>query len=118
METAISNSEPKVTEPKIKKTSPKKQLVGKKVDPETNRLLQTIKDKVNKKNFGRSITDSEILIIALKQIQPQHILELQESTFSEKDRLHIAHDDYTKAHGKITLDQFIGKLIRGELKVS
>jgi hypothetical protein len=48
-------------------------------------------------------------------LQAEHLAELQQSTLSEKDRLAIAHEDYQKANGKLTLDQFIGKLIRGEI---
>lgn len=97
-------------------STPKKSSALKKLDPETSKLLQTIKEKVNKKNFGRKVRDSEIIKKALALLKPEHIEELQESTLTERDRLALAHEDYQKAHGKLTLDQFIGMLLKGEIR--
>lgn len=99
----------------LKKSLPKKISTLKKLDPETAKVLQQIKDRANKKNFGRKVKDSEILTFALRLLGPQHIGELQEATYSEQDRLHIAHEEFTKTNGKIGLDQYIGKLMRGEI---
>lgn len=93
----------------------KRKNVLKKLDLESAKLLASIKDKANKKNYGRKIKDAEIIAKALGLIESQHIQELQETTLSEKDRLHIAHDDFQKKNGKITLDQFIGKLLKGQI---
>ena len=90
----------------------------KKIDAETARLVGQLKERANKKPFGRKIRDSELIQLGIKLIQPEHLVALQESTYSEQDRLHIAHEDFIKNHGKISLDHFIGKLIRGEIKVS
>lgn len=87
----------------------------KKLDLETVKLLNSIKERANKKTFGRKIKDSEILATALRLISSEHIKELQELTLSERDRLAIAHDKYQKVNGKISLDQFIGKLLKGEI---
>lgn len=99
----------------VKKVKTEKTSVLKKLDPETGKALKQLKDKINKKSFGRSIRDSEIIGLSLSLITADHIQKLQESTLSEKDRLHIAHEDYVKEHGKVTLDQFIGLLIRGQI---
>ncbi len=98
-----------------KKEPPKRQSVLKKLDPETAKLLQSLKDKANKKTFGRKVRDCEIIAVGLKQVSPDHIKELQEGTLSEKDRLSLAHEEYQKHHGKTTMDQFIGKLLNGEI---
>lgn len=98
-----------------KKNAPKKKQVLKKLDAETSRLLQAIKDKINKKSFGRKIKDYEIIAKGISLISPDDIQELQERTYSEKDRLGLAHDSYQKVNGKITLEQFIGKLLKGEI---
>ena len=89
----------------------------KKVDSETAKLLAQLKEKANKKALGRKVRESEILSVAVKQVNLEHLKDLQESTYSEQDRLKLAHDDYQKSHGKISLDQFIGKLLKGEIKV-
>lgn len=88
----------------------------KKLDLETIRLLNSIKDRANKKNFGRKVKDTEIISAALRLISSEHIRELQELTLSERDRLAMAHEEFQKANGKISLDQFIGKLLKGEIR--
>lgn len=99
----------------VKKVKTEKTSVLKKLDPETGKALKLLKDKINKKGYGRSIRDTEIIALSLSLVGADHVQKLQESTLSEKDRLHIAHENYVKEHGKITLDQFIGLLIRGQI---
>ncbi|MBS1972649.1 MAG: hypothetical protein JSU04_20240 [Bdellovibrionales bacterium] len=106
-------SEEKATK---KATAPKKKNVLKKLDPDSAKALQVLKDKANKKVFGRKVRDSEILALGLSLITTDHIQQLQNQTLSEKDRLHIAHEEYQRANGKISLDQFIGKLLAGEFR--
>ncbi|RYZ77628.1 MAG: hypothetical protein EOP05_01080 [Proteobacteria bacterium] len=89
----------------------------KKLDPEAAKLLLTLREKANKKLFGRKVRESEIILLALKLVKSDHIDELQEATYSEKDRLEMVHAQYQKENGKITLDAFIGKLMRGEVKL-
>jgi hypothetical protein len=102
---------------KNKKEPLKKSIILKKIDQDTSKLLNQLKDRANKKEFGRKVKDSEIISLALKQITPDHIKLLQEDTFSQKDRLAIAHEDYQKENGKLSQDQFIGKLLRGEISL-
>lgn len=102
----------------VKKVKTEKTSVLKKLDPETGKALKQLKDKINKKSYGRNIRDSEIIALSLSLVNSDHVQKLQESTLSEKDRLHLAHEDYVKEHGKITLDQFIGLLIRGQISQS
>lgn len=103
------------TEKPRKKESLKKEIFLKKIDSETFKLLQQIKDRANKKLIGRKIKDGEIISLALKLINADQIKELQELTYSEKDRLALAHDEYQKKNGKLTIEQFISKLLNGEI---
>ena len=91
--------------------------VLKKLDLDSAKLLAVIKEKINKKSVGRKIKDAEILSLAIRQINSEHITGLQQLTYSEKDRLTLAHNEYQTLNGKISLDQFIGKLMRGEIKL-
>lgn len=100
-----------------KKANNKRQSFLKKIDVETARQLSQLKERANKKPFGRKVRDSELIALGLKLIEQKHLGELQEQTYSEKDRLHMAHDSYQKQNGKISLDQFIGRLIRGEVQI-
>lgn len=115
METQQTNDSSSKNQHQVKKVKTEKTSVLKKLDPETGKILKQLKDKINKKNFGRNIRDTEIISLSLGLIGTDHIQRLQESTLTEKDRLHIAHEDYVKENGKITLDQFIGLLIRNQI---
>ncbi len=119
METDQMIDNPAKNQQQVKKVIvTKKKTVLKKLDPESARILQALKEKANKKIFGRKVRDAEIIEVALRLVTDEQINTLQEKTFSEKDRLSIAHADFVKSHGKITLDQFIGKLLKGELKIN
>lgn len=96
----------------------KRKNVLKKLDADTAKLLQTLKDKANKKTFGRKVRDSEVIGLGLSLINADHLQNLQNRTLSEKDRLHMAHEEYQKANGKVTMDQFIGKLLKGEVSAN
>lgn len=101
----------------IKKAAPaagKKKPLLKKLDPETAKLLTTLNEKANKKTHGRRIRDSEIIHLGLTLIGTKDLETLKQASLTEKDRLNIAHEEYQKQHGKITLDAFIGKLLRGD----
>ena len=84
---------------------------------ESFKLLNQIKDRANKKTIGRKIKDGEIIGLALKLISADQIKELQELTYSEKDRLALAHEEYQKKNGKLTIEQFISKLLDGEISM-
>ena len=96
----------------------KKKSVVKKLTPEACKLLQTLSEKANKKTYGRKVRDSDLIAMGLSLIQLKHIEELQAQSLTSKDRLALAHEEYQKAHGKITLDSYLDKLIRGEIAVT
>lgn len=96
----------------------KRKNVLKKLDADTAKLLQALKDKANRKTFGRKVRDTEVIGLGLSLISADHIQNLQNQTLSEKDRLHMAHEEYQKTNGKITMDQFIGKLLKGEVSAN
>lgn len=101
-----------------KSSSAKRKNVLKKLDLEAAKQLATLKDRANKKSHGRKVRDGEIIAKALSLVSAEHILELQEAALSEKDRLHMAHEEFVKQNGKITLDQFIGRLLKGDIKTA
>lgn len=99
-----------------KKPQAKRQTFLKKIDLETSKLLNQLRDRANKKPYGRKVRDAELIAAGLRLLGEPQITELQDQTLSEQDRLKMAHEDYQKANGKISLDQFIGRLIRGEIQ--
>lgn len=115
----MSSLDEKKENTEIKDAKKTKKNAGmKKLLPDTARALQALNDRANKKNYGRKVKDTDIIALALSLVEPQHILQLQEATLSEEDRLNMAHENYQKNNGKITRDQFIGKLMRGEINLT
>lgn len=88
----------------------------KKLDADAARLLASIREKVNKKEHGRKVRDAEILAKALGLLTQEHITALQAQTYSQKDHLQMAYEFHQKQNGKTTMDDFLGLLMRGELK--
>lgn len=88
----------------------------KKMSLETAKAITVIRDKANKKDYGRKVRDSEVLAMAVSLITDKEISLLQEATYSEQDRLKMVHSEYVKSSGsRLSLDDFIGKLLRGEI---
>lgn len=93
-----------------------KKVSLKKLNADTTKLLAGLREKANKKDLGRKVRDSELIHLGLTKITSDDLENLKEATYSEQDRLKMAHEAYQKAHGKLTLDQFIGKLLKGEIQ--
>jgi hypothetical protein len=86
------------------------------LDSDGIKLLTQLKERANKKAFGRKVRDAEILTVALGLVTAEHLKELQEKSYREKDRIALAHEEYQKANGKLSLEQFIIKLLKGEVR--
>lgn len=99
------------TDKQQKRSVQKKQIVLKKLDSEAAKLLATLKEKANKKAYGRKIRDAEILRLGLTLIEAKHLASLQEGTLSGRDRLSLAHEEHQKKNGKITFDEFCLMLV-------
>lgn len=112
METINSSSQ--IKQEKSKNT--KQKVSMKKLDANSAKILAALKEKANKKDFGKKVLEKDILSLAVRLVTDEHLKELQIQTYTEKDRLLIAHEEFCKQNGKITLDQFIGRLLKGELK--
>ena len=81
------------------------------VKKETKKKIQSLLLTINKKDFGRKIKPDDFLSIATDLIDKQHISKLQESSFSNKDRLEMHFKNYQQKNAKITKDEFIGMLL-------
>lgn len=116
METSNASDSSTKKSQQDKKVTKQKQSTIKKLDPDTLKLLSSLKEKANKKSFGRKIKDSEIIFAGLKLVTTAEIRALQENSYQEKDLLGICHEDYMKStSSKLSVDQYLGKLLRGEI---
>lgn len=101
-----------------KAKKPKGLSLIKKLDAKTAASLASLRDKANKKSYGRKVKDTEIIALGLQLIGQADIQALQQRTLSAKDRVNLAHEEYSKAHGRVSLDQFLDKLLKGEISVN
>jgi len=104
-------------EPKKKKGIKMPEEVYRKIDGPALKLLTQLRDKANKKNYGKVVQDSEIIAVGLSLIEDNHVKTLQEKSLSNKDRLNLNHEEYCKKHGKISLDEYLGILMQSENKI-
>jgi hypothetical protein len=109
----MQTEETKPVQEKKKLSQPKEAF--RKIEGEALKNLLSLRAKANKKDFGRSVRDSDIISLALTLVTDAHIQSLQEKTLSNKDRLGMKHADYMKKHGKIGYDEFLGLLMQGEI---
>lgn len=105
---------------KVIKQAPKKpNSTALRVSNETRKKVLTELSKANRKAFGKKIKCDALIARAITKLTAQDILELQEQSLSNEDRFEQRLRDYISKHGQITRDEFLGKVLGGEVaKVS
>lgn len=81
----------------------------------TARKIRQILTKLNKKSFGRNLKTDDLISYAVDLISEKDFDILQESTLSNKDRLERNYKDFCLKNGNISKDEYLGKLITGEI---
>jgi hypothetical protein len=85
------------------------------VKRETKRRIQVELAKINKKAYGRNVRIDALISCAMSLLGDADIIALQESSLSNADRLERQFRDYAKNHSGASKDEFIGKLLSGEI---
>ena len=93
----------------------KREATMKALDPEVAKALTALREKANRKNFGRPIRDSEIIEVALPYVTGEDLKRLQMRTIRDKDRVKAAFSTYQKKRGKLPMERFLSLLIAGEI---
>lgn len=93
----------------------KREATMKALDPEVAKALTALREKANKKNFGRPIRDSEIIEVALPYVTGEDLKRLQLRTVRDKDRVKAAFSTYQKKRGKLPMERFLSLLIAGQI---
>jgi len=88
------------------------------ISPATRSILDQLLERANQKELGKRIKSEEIVALSLSLVNDQHIARLQEQSLSNADRLELQFRKYAKENGAISRDEFIGKLLVGEIKSS
>ncbi len=82
----------------------------------TQNKLSSLLSEVNKKDFGKRVKANELIELALGLIKDDHIKELQNKSLSNSDLLDMKFDEHVKKFGPISKDEYIGILLKGQLK--
>ena len=89
--------------------------VAVRVSRETKRRFLGELVRLNKKDFGRPVKADELLALLLNLLADEQRSKLQNATFSNADRLEMRYREYAKKHGRMTKDEFLGKLLTGDI---
>jgi len=101
----------KIAKPAAKKSN----TAALRVSNETRRKVLSELTKANKKTFGRTIKPDQLIALALSKLTSSDIVELQEKSLSNQDRIEKAYRDYIAKNGAISRDEFLGKMLTGEV---
>ncbi len=82
-----------------------------KISKEVKKKLNSLLIKINKKDFGKRVRSEKVILLALQQIDEEHIKELQNSALTNADKLEIKYREYVSRNGSISKDEFLGKLL-------
>ncbi len=77
----------------------------------TSRSIRTILNKLNKKALGKRIIVDDIISKAITLLSEKEFNELQEASYSSKDRLEIQFQEYCRANGNISKEKFLERLL-------
>ena len=75
--------------------------------------LKSVLNKLNKKEFGKRISASDLIEHSLGLIKSEDLKTLQQESYSSKDLLEIRYLEYCKNNKKVSKDQFLGLLLEG-----
>lgn len=77
-------------------------------------VLQKLKDKANKKDFGKRIRVDQIVRLGLSLIEPKHLEDLQRSSVSNEDRVKALLRTYVEKRKSMTREEFWGLMLAGK----
>ncbi|PIP94053.1 MAG: hypothetical protein COW00_03910 [Bdellovibrio sp. CG12_big_fil_rev_8_21_14_0_65_39_13] len=77
----------------------------------TAKALKSILTKLNRKPLGRKVKHDDVIQKSLSLLNDEHIEEIKHATLSNSDRLEIAYQEYCKANGQVTKDEYFGLLL-------
>ena len=78
--------------------------------------LTGIMRQANQNRLGRKrIRALAVIEYALDLVTEEHIAELRNQILTNSERLEVMHRGYKYSHGEISFDEFVGKLVGGQL---
>ncbi len=98
------------TKKQIKKPTPKVSTTGIRVSKEIRKDIARLLETINKKQFGKKIKVAQLIELAIKLINDDHIKELQQTSLTNADKIEMQYRDYVRQNGPISKDEYMGKL--------
>jgi hypothetical protein len=93
-----------------------KEFTSVRVKHETrDRILQEV-ERLNQKKLGRKVIPDDIVSVAITLLKSDQYEKIQDATLSHFDRLAKSHQVYIEEHGEISKDDYLGKILSGEIK--
>ena len=105
MESPQSNMPKKQTKNNKSNTTPMRVLKT------TAKTLKSMVQKLNKKPLGKKIRVDDLILKVLSLIEEKHFEEIKNSTLTNADRLEMKYQEFCRANGPVSKDEFLGKLM-------
>lgn len=99
----------------IQTTAKEKEFASVRVKTETRDRVLAVVDRLNEKELGRKVIPDDVLAIAVTLLKSEHLEQIQSATLSNFDRLERDYRDYARSHAGISKDEYLGKLLTGEI---
>lgn len=87
-------------------------LVRVKVREHTRQVARQLLVTANDKPLGRKIRMYELYDLALSLLQQEHLEQLRQRSLTFKDRLEMSYRRFTKEHGQVSMDDFLGSCLQ------
>ncbi len=101
---------------KVEKVSKKYQIntTPIRVTKATAKIIKSMIQKMNKKTYGKKIRPDDLIQKSISLLTDEHLEEIKQSTMTNSDRLEIAYQEYCKANGQVTKDEYFGLLLKAK----
>ena len=83
---------------------------------ETKNMLDQILAEANSKDLGGKVKPESVLALALTLVKKDDIEKLKAATLTNTDKLELRYREYVKKHGPMTKDDFLGRVLSGQLR--
>lgn len=81
---------------------------------ETKRKILSDLAKINRKDYGRIVTTTQYIELAISLLTPAHLEQLKSESLTNKDRLEQKYREFCSQNRKITMDELLGVLLKKE----
>lgn len=84
------------------------------VTKNTAKAIKALLQKVNKKPYGKKVKPDDLIQKSISLLSDEHLEEIKQATMSNSDRLEVAYQEYCKANGVISKDEYFGLLLKAK----